>query len=413
MKPQFTPKTYFIHIGLFLISVFTTLLVGAELVTGKFWLSWGVIDAEHLLSWADLSKGIPYSFAFLAFLTFHEFGHYFTAVYHQVKSSLPFYIPVYIPIPGLLNIGSFGAVIALRSVPESTRKFFDIGIAGPLAGFVVSLLILIYGFATLPPADEYILNIHPEYTEIFGGVPDDHQMRAYILANENLQAYKVGKNLLFELLRHIVPADQSRVPGQFEMIHYPLLFVGYITLFFTALNLLPIGQLDGGHIIYGMFGRKTAGYISRMAVIVLMLFGGTGNMEIRDISVGKVFIMGMYAMFLVYILSKILGRNNWQQIGFMTLIILMIQVVIKLNIPSIQSNFIWLFYGWMVVRFIKVDHPPARHEHRVNRPRQILGWVAIVIFILCFTPSPIQVIGGEGMDVLIDSYLNAPGSSSP
>ena len=176
-------RVYAIHIGLFLLTLLTTLMVGAELVSstqlfilggksvaiGKSWFAWVYTSKEIALesvqlSLQDLVKGIPYSFSFLAFLTFHEFGHYFTSVYHKVKCSLPYYIPIYIPFI-MLNIGSFGAVIRLKEIPDSTRKYFDIGIAGPLAGFVVSIFLLVYGFSHLPDVDEYVLGIHSEYYE--------------------------------------------------------------------------------------------------------------------------------------------------------------------------------------------------------------------------------------------------------
>ena len=151
-------RTILIHGGLFLLSLITTMMVGAELVEKKYWFTWGLLDPEldpanYVFQLKDLWKGLPYSLAFLGFLTVHEFGHYFTAMYHRVRSSLPYYIPIYIPIPGVLNIGSFGAVIRLKETPRSTREYFDIGIAGPLAGFVVSLLLLVYGFTTLPPME--------------------------------------------------------------------------------------------------------------------------------------------------------------------------------------------------------------------------------------------------------------------
>ncbi|MDX2245387.1 MAG: site-2 protease family protein [Bacteroidia bacterium] len=415
MKPQFTPKTYLIHATLFLLSIFTTLLVGTELTTGKIWAGWGLVEKQYLLQWTDLAKGVSYSLGFLLFLTFHEFGHFFAALYHRVRTTLPFYIPFYIPLPGILNIGSFGAVIVLKQIPDSSRKFFDIGIAGPLAGFVVSVLLLVYGFSHLPPMESYVLGIHPEYQETFGGAPSDEQMKAWLLSDPNRQAYVIGTNFLFEFLKNVIPSDPSQVPGQFEIMHYPLLFVGYITLFFTALNLLPIGQLDGGHIIYGMFGRKTAGYISRIAIVGLLLAGGTGYVEIRDISPGKVLVMGVYALFLVYIFSQLLGKNNWKEIAVFFVITFLIQMIIKLNFPSIPPNFIWIFYSFLVLRFVKPDHPAAYHEHRVNLPRQILGWVAILIFVLCFTPSPIQVVGGEAdmLDGMLNDYLSFVGSSRP
>ncbi|MEM7038137.1 MAG: site-2 protease family protein, partial [Bacteroidota bacterium] len=161
-----------LHIFLFLITVFTTLMAGTELVSGKSFF-WGP-EAERL-TFGEIGQGWQFSFAFLLFLTVHEFGHYLTAVYHRVKCSLPYYIPVFFPFMPM-NIGSFGAVIRIRELPGSRRKYFDIGVAGPLAGFVVAVGLLVYGFATLPPMEEYVLNIHPDYVKVFDGVPTMAQM---------------------------------------------------------------------------------------------------------------------------------------------------------------------------------------------------------------------------------------------
>jgi membrane-associated protease RseP (regulator of RpoE activity) len=417
-------KTPIIQSFLFMLSIFTTLLAGAELTTGKsFWTG-----GEHGLSWHELSEGAAYSFAFLLFLSVHEFGHYFTARYHQVKSSLPYYIPLYIPM--MLNIGSLGAVIRLRQVPQSTRKYFDIGIAGPLAGFVVSIGLLVYGFQNLPPEEAYVLDIHPEYQTYFGGLPTEAEQSSFILEKkgfdfltaeeknsllsveeqaeindpldrEALQreryqpvTVRIGSNLLYEALKRWVPDDPEQVPDPFEMIHYPWLFVGYITLFFTALNLLPMGQLDGGHIIYGMFGRKKAGQVARITALLLILVGGMGFMDFRRPDDFFTYLgIGLYALYLTYMLQRLRPSASAAQIGLAILLIMGIQSLVKLALPDIQVSLIWLIYAFLAVRFIGLDHPRALHEHRVNRPRQILGWVAILIFVLCFTPFPIEVVG--------------------
>ena len=422
-------RIYIIQISLFLLSIFTTLVVGAELTTGKSFWNLGGVDEADLLTWGDLGKGAAYSFAFLLFLTCHEFGHYFMALYHQVKASLPYYIPIYVPY--MLNIGSLGAVIRLRQIPESTRKYFDIGIAGPLAGFVISVVLLVYGFQNLPDQESYVLNIHPEYVEYFGGMPTPAQQEDFILnktgfdfldakekaslldsteidslatpaeitalqrANYQSMSFRIGNSLLYEFLKWAAARDPDQVPDGFEMIHYPWLFVGFITLFFTALNLLPIGQLDGGHITYGMFGRKVAGKIARISVVALIFFGGTGMMDWRRPDDIYTWIGALlYLALIAYIYRKLFfaKRPKWQWAAavFATLIL---QSLFKLYMPGLQPSLIWLIYAFLAVRVIGVDHPRSLREHRVNLPRQILGWIAIVIFILCFTPFPIEIVG--------------------
>src|SRR5688572_20670788 len=150
-------KRVLIQVGLFIITVITTTLAGAELTYSKSIL----FTPDY--SWNDFLSGFEFSIPFLFILTVHEFGHYFTARYYKIKVSLPYYIPIP-PLPILLNIGTFGALIRLREKVYSKKQNFDIGIAGPLAGFVAALFVLYYGFANLP-APEYIYKFHPEYEQ--------------------------------------------------------------------------------------------------------------------------------------------------------------------------------------------------------------------------------------------------------
>jgi Zn-dependent protease len=376
---------YGLHAALFLATLFTTTLAGSDLTTGRFWL------AEP--SWALLLRGLPYSLAFLAFLSFHEFGHYVAARLHRVGSTLPYYIPIYLPLPGMLNIGSFGAIISLRDRPSSNVKYFDIGIAGPLAGFGVSVLLLAWGFTHLPDKNSYILGIHPEYAELFGRAPSEAQMDAY-LREQGQQAYAVGSSLLFEAMKGLAP-DPDQVPPHFEMMHYPFLFVGYITLFFTALNLLPIGQLDGGHVLYGMFGGRRSGLIARIAVIALLLVGGSGLASFQREGWLEWLSLLIYFLFLIYICMQVLGAGQWRVAIPMAVILLMLQGLIKGIMPELQANLIWLVYAWLAVRFVRLDHPPAERFQRLSPLRRALGWLSVAIFILCFSPEPIRISGPE------------------
>ena len=414
------PK-WLLHLALFCLTVLTTLMVGAELRSNSSFLSFG--DSAGL-SWADLALGASYSFAFLLFLTTHEFGHYFTARYNKVKASLPFYIPLY--IPGVLNIGSLGAVIRLKETPRTTAQYFDIGIAGPLAGFVVAIGLLIYGFQTLPPQSVYLLPINPDYVEIFGRVPSEADMNAFIeqggfydrlslperqtlldedelllpfnqqdsIARERFVAptYKIGSNILFELLKHTA-AKPERIPSHFDMIHYPWLFVGYLALFFTALNLLPIGQLDGGHVLYGLLGRQRAGRLARAVVLILALIGGVGLLRPDAlINWGGWLMAGLYAGYLTYIVHRMMPGKRAIKILPIVGILIAIQIAISLIFENTQPSPIWLLYGLLAVRFIGVDHPPAWREHKLDIGRQVLGWFAVLIFIMCFSLHPVEVV---------------------
>jgi Zn-dependent protease len=155
-------KRIIIQITLFIATFISTTIAGVEWAYNKsiYMMDENGIGFNSSYSWSDFYDGLQFSVPLLLILTVHEFGHYFTAMYHKVKASLPYYIPIP-PIPFLpLSIGTMGAVIRLRSKPTSNLQNFDIGLAGPLAGFIVAVMVMIYGFSTLPPA-EYVFQFHP------------------------------------------------------------------------------------------------------------------------------------------------------------------------------------------------------------------------------------------------------------
>jgi membrane-associated protease RseP (regulator of RpoE activity) len=121
---------------------------------------------------------------------------------------------------------------------------FDIGVAGPLAGFVACIALLTYGFLNLP-GPEYLLAIHPNYDFAIGGDPNSQGL-----------PLEFGQTILFASLRSFFTDSQQFVPPMTEIYHYPFLCVGWFGLFVTAMNLIPIGQFDGGHLIYTMFGER-------------------------------------------------------------------------------------------------------------------------------------------------------------
>ena len=165
MKEQ---KALLIHTALFIITVITTTIAGAEWMYGR-WLFIG----EYSLTQEELWNGLSFSIPFLLILTVHEMGHYVVARMNQIKVTLPYYIPMWLGfIPGMPSFGTMGAFIRIKAVIQSRREYFDVGVAGPIAGFVMALLVLWYGFSHLPPA-EYIFEIHPEY-EVHGLDYADH-----------------------------------------------------------------------------------------------------------------------------------------------------------------------------------------------------------------------------------------------
>jgi membrane-associated protease RseP (regulator of RpoE activity) len=409
---------YPLHIVLFLLTLLTTTVAGAEQALAKIafpaWLFGVEHDPKVMIGPSDLWAGLPFALAFTAFLTTHEFGHYFMARYHKIKTSLPYYIPIFIPIPGFFNIGSFGAVIRLRETPPTTKKFFDVGIAGPLAGFVVALGILIYGFATLPPQQEFIYSIHTDYAKDFGHVPTQQELQQKYADGEDLGSVALGTNLLYTVLSKVIPNDPSRVPPAHEMMHYPFLMVGFLTLFFTALNLLPIGQLDGGHVMYGLLGHKRAHLVSRLAVMGLLCAGGAGfvnfsglaGMEVAEGSFGTLLgarlealgdlaqrILGvpLWGLFMWFILRRLMKEWTGRRVLMLTLGLLAFQALLCLVFPSLLASGVWLVYSFLAVRVLGTEHPPAQQEEPIGLGRKVLGVVAILIFILCFSPAPLTM----------------------
>ncbi len=384
MEPVNPWKSYGIHILLFLVSLVTTTLAGAEWTYSKYIIMKGY-------TWQDFTAGFAFSIPFLTFLTTHEFGHYFMARYYRVKTSLPYYLPFwmgFIPAP---SIGSFGAVIRIKERIESRKLYFDIGIAGPIAGFVAGLLILFYGFTNLPPAD-FIFEIHPEYLQY--GM--DYEAHAYGMErDEEGLAVVLGGSLLFDFFKEYV-ADPSRLPSDYEIMHYPWLLAGFLALLFTALNLLPVGQLDGGHIIYGLLGPKWHGILSPAFLMILVFYSGLGLITPEYLNGVVQFKPDMwwqaplYFWFLTIVLSRVFpapqSRLMW------ALAIFAGQIVLLMLFKGIEGYSGWLVYAFLLGRILGVHHPKPIDNQPLDSKRKLLGWLAIVIFILCFSPAPLEVV---------------------
>lgn len=310
-------QNYLLHIVLFVVTFVTTLLAGTKWTTGKI----GPYDLN------DLLLGLPYSMSILFVLGVHEFGHYFATLYHKVKATLPFFIP-FPPIMGFPDFGTMGAVIKTRSAIPNNKAMFDIGAAGPISGFVACLIVLIYGFTHLP-GQEYIMQIHPDYLSPEYG--------------KGAVGLEFGNTLLFVLLKEIFTNPNQFVPPMSEIYHYPYLCVGWFGLLVTAMNLIPVGQLDGGHIIYSMFNEKKQEAIAGISMIILLFLGVLGVMNSSmnlDIHIG------------------------WSG---------------------------WLFWAVILYFFIKVKHPPVAQFEELNLSRKILGYIAILIFIISFSPTPLII----------------------
>lgn len=356
---------------LFVATFVTTTIAGAEWTYGK--------SVYVSFTWNDFVSGMHFSIPFLLILTVHEFGHYFTARKNQINSSLPYYIPIP-PFP--FSIGTMGAIIRLRQRVNSLKVNFDIGIAGPLAGFVMALIVLFYGFMNLPPA-EYIFEIHPEY-EQYGLAYADHVYGS----QPNVIDVVIGKNLLFLFFEKFV-ADPERMPNPHEIMHYPYLFSGFLALIFTALNLLPIGQLDGGHVLYGLVGYKNHKLIASGVFVVFIFYAGMGLVHPLQPTNDLILYVPAYVIFLVLCLRGL--KLSTQNTVMIALLIFAAQFVWSWLQPSVNGFTGWLLFAFIIGRLAGVEHPRAEIEERLDTNRQLLGWIALIIFVLCFSPVPIEM----------------------
>lgn len=366
-------RTALLHLLLFVVTLVTTTLAGLELTRGGInFLPIEIFLLPSEQMWPELRRGLWFSLPFLGVLTVHEFGHYFTARYNQIRVTLPYYIPF------ILGIGTFGAVIRIKDRIFSRREFFDVGLAGPLAGFVVAVPLLIYGFTHLPSLD-YLFEIHPEYR------PYGANYAQYVY--QGSQGFTLAKPLLYQGLEYLF-ADPALIPHPNELMHYPVLLAGVLALFFTALNLLPIGQLDGGHILYGLLGFRRFNRLSGVLFVAFIFYAGLGLFTLRTSSETWLYWGLPYFAYLFLVFRKALPTPR--RAILLSLGVWAAQLAVTVAFPGAMGNPGWLIFGLMLGRLTGIYHPPAPDEAPLSVGRKVLGWLMVVIFVLCFTPSPFQ-----------------------
>ena len=342
----------------------------------------------RLGSWSvtDTFLGDSFTFAggLIFFLTVHEFGHYVLARIHGVRTSLPYFIPA-----PLIGIGTLGAVINIREPIPTGRKLFDVGAAGPLAGFVIAVLLLLWALATLP-SPEYMYGVgghEPllQYIGVTGQFPET----PLSAQGDNLT---VGTTLLYWALTQFF----ANVPPMYEMYHYPLLFAAWLGLFFTAFNLMPVGQLDGGHITCALFGLKWHRRIARTFVFILltsMAVGGVRTLpSIVGGFVGQPFAVAAVTWFVIGALLAVCTRRVWNMRWLPVTVTILLIASVSQAFPALQHGF--GYFGWLpwclvLVFLIKVDHPPVADLSPLSRTRQVLGVLSMLIFVLCFSFRPL------------------------
>ena len=238
-----------------------------------------------------ISLSLIYAAVLIAILLAHEMGHYLTCRYYRIDATLPFFIPA----PTL--IGTMGAFIKIKSPITRKHQLFDIGAAGPLAGFVLALPAIFYGISL---------------SKIVPALPSEGS----ILFGDSL------------LVKQAVVLFLKDIPVGYDIVVHPIAFAGWVGILVTALNLFPIGQLDGGHILYAFLGRKSR----KLAPWILIAF----------------IVMGIFF---------------W--VGW----------------------FVWA----ILITFLGFKHPPVLDEgSQMSQGRIILGIAIIIIFIISFIPEPIH-----------------------
>jgi membrane-associated protease RseP (regulator of RpoE activity) len=281
-----------LHLTLFVLTLATTTLVGTQHYLGyvsDFGRQRVIVSALVML------QGLWYSGTILLILGAHELGHYLACRYYQVDASLPFFIPM-----PLVLTGTLGAFIRIREPIPTKRMLFDIGIAGPLAGFVFALPTLFIGIALSPVVR----------------VPD------------NLSGFNLGEPLLFQAATWLM---WGSIADGYSVNLHPMAFAAWFGLLATALNLFPIGQLDGGHISYAVLGRRST-----------------------------------------------------------TVTLASICIAIGLTFFSL-SWLVWTFLLVAMTLAMGPRHPRTLDEDiPLDRTRMWLALLALLVFVLCFTPNPIE-----------------------
>jgi len=301
-KPANKRNGFILNVFLFAATVFTVMATGALLQ-----------DVDPFISPDHLLSGSRYALALMTILYMHEMGHFIAARLYGVRVTLPYFIPLFIPA---FHPGTLGAFIKMRSAIPSKKALFDIGITGPLAGFIASVGFLSVGFLQLP-SEQSVLR--------YLAAMDPNGLNS----NYNLM---LGHTFMYDILAYLFNAQYLPMDA---LYHFPFIFAGWILLLVTALNLISIGQLDGGHITYAMFGDKA----HRIALVAFAL---------------------------------LIGLN--------------------LFLISSYNSYVWVLWSVVILFFIRFHHPPTLDDSvELGTVRKVLGWVGIAVFVLCFSPMPFQV----------------------
>ncbi len=293
----FAEKRVWLNILLFVVTAASTFFVG---ISWSFGYKYAEIVAQNpdlvpepamVLNPEILTLSVIYAVVLIIILLGHELGHYLTCQHYNIDATLPYFIPA----PTL--IGTMGAFIRIRSPITKKQQLFDIGIAGPLTSFILSLPAVFFGLSLSKPVPPF-----PEGESLLFGDP-----------------------LILKLVGGVV---FKGIPEGYDIVPHPIAFAGWVGILVTALNLFPVGQLDGGHVAYAVFGRRSR--------------------KLAPIFIGIFVFMGIFFWF------------GW---------------------------FVWA----LLISFLGLKHPHISDEDNPLSPgRRFLGILILIIFILSFTPDPIK-----------------------
>jgi membrane-associated protease RseP (regulator of RpoE activity) len=236
-------RPVWVNYFLLIATIITTILTGSILVTENFDI-WSMPNPMDVIKIENLFNGaLLFALPLMSILIVHEMGHYYISKKHGISTSLPFFLPIP-PILPSFNIGTFGALISSRDPMPDKKALFDVGIAGPLAGFMVAIPVTAIGIATAEIVPMAGIEAIPSGETIF------------------------GSSFLIDIFAAII----LDIPEGFVIDMNPILFAGWVGLLITSLNLLPAGQLDGGHIFRAVLGNKQK-YAGWVAIFIMILTG--------------------------------------------------------------------------------------------------------------------------------------------
>ena len=320
-RPDPKPARASVNIVLFILTVLSVTYVGASsfVPMNSIGLPLSIVDT--------IVKGLPYAASLMAILLSHEFGHYFMSRHHKTAATLPYFIPI--PIPPL---GTLGAAIFMQGTPKNKRVLFDIGVAGPLAGMIVAIPILLYGLSI----SKLSINVPPPAGVVLSEQGDSllYLLAKYLVFGKLLPvpASTHGLSLGMYWLRYFFtgrPFPMGALDVNIDIS--AIAFAGWAGLLVTALNLIPAGTLDGGHVVYALFGDKAK-------VLFPYIWGA-------------LILLGIF-------------WNGW-----------------------------WL-WALLLLWLGRVHAQPLDQITPLDPRRRLVAALVIIVFILTFSPVPFSVFGG-------------------